>query len=278
MPWEPVWLYPIGDSQIGAQGSRPDKLRKHTRSALLKGNPRFVGVGDPIDLVSPSNREMLASMPLYDSPLDAIEAAGAMASNKFLAAVKGTEGKWAACVEGHHYISYRDGLTSDQKIATALGAQFMGTSGMLHLRFKRHKGVSSIVCRVWLHHGEGSGAMLSAPMNKLERFMDGVDADIYIIGHYTRQIMAPKPRLFTSNDTPPKWKSRTRWMICAGGWYEGYQAGSMWGNRPRGTYVERKMLSPVTMGAPYIKITPHHGNSGDTYTIKPEYCDCGGCS
>ena len=45
-------------------------------------------------------------------------------------------------------------------------------------------------------------------------------------------------------------------LVGSGAWHKGYVVGMKQGQIPRGTYVEQKMLSPVTIGAPIIYIAP----------------------
>ena len=89
---------------------------------------------------------------------------------------------------------------------------------------------------------------------------DWEQVDCFFMGHMTKMVSSIVPKLhFTFHkrgDGPPSFKVLERRVpiVGTGGWSKGYIAGKT-------TYVERKGMRPVALGAPLIKITPRFRRS-----------------
>ena len=256
LPWEETLIMPLGDIQLGAEGCDESKLRGYIEWGMKHG-AYFLGMGDYVDVASPSNRQVLRSANLYDSVQDALEEAADSAVQRFLKLVKGTEGRWLGLLEGHHYFEFQDGTTSDTRIAQALKAPFLGSCAFLRLKFAgRSKSQGRTGCTIWCHHGQGGGSKVSAPLNKLENLMHAFDADVYLIGHQHKLVAAPIDQLYMTQKKPYTIKHRTKIIACTGSFLRGYTAGSKRGLRAQGGYVEKKMLTPVALGGVMLHIRP----------------------
>lgn len=254
--WEETIIMPISDVQLGGIGCDEDRFRKHIEWGI-KNNALFVGVGDFVDVASPSNRDTLRKGKIYDSLKLALDEAAQKHVERFLKLVKGTEGKWLGMVEGHHFHEFQDGSTSDTRIAKALGTTFLGDSAFIRLQFSDSKGSSgSITTTIWMHHGEGSGSKASSPLNKLENLIAYFDADVYLIGHMHRKVASPIDQIYMTKSNTPILGHRTRLIACTGSFLKGYMHGSESDGRPGGTYVEQRMLNPVALGGIVLKLKP----------------------
>lgn len=253
LPWEETILLPIADVQIGTQGVALKRLRTHIEWGLAN-NAWFVGLGDYVDVMSPSNRVAWAALYKYDSVEQAMVDHAESSIAKFLHVVRGTEGRWIGVGEGHHFYDFGDGTTTDSRIADALGARHAGSLANVRLTFRQGHRVSH--CWVCFTHGKGHGKFQGAVLNTLEDLAGFVEADIYIMGHQTKMPTAPKPRLYGTNTKDPQLVSRGKLLVGAGGWYEGYLQGRTERGVPRGGFVERGLMPPVSLGGPIIRIKP----------------------
>lgn len=269
LPFEETPLMPIGDVQYGAPGCDSDRLKRDIEWGMRQ-NAYFLGMGEFLDVASPSNRKALKSAVLYDSIDDLIEEALQKQIDEFLKIVNGTEGRWLGTLEGHHYYEFRDGTTTDTRIAEALKTTFLGTCAFVRLIFKRQTNSvkqPAISCTIWCHHGAGGGAKASAPLNKLENLMPYFDADIYLIGHQHKKVGAPLDQLYMTRERPYDISHRTKIIACTGGYLQGYYKGSNQGRPyPRGGYVERGMKPPVALGCILLYLRPVHAH-GDRLDI-----------
>lgn len=256
LPWDEVIVMPIGDVQLGAQGCDKERLRRDMAWGM-KHNAYFLGMGEYLDMASPSNRQKLKSAALYDTAEDMIEKVVRQDVAEFLNIVKGSEGRWLGMLEGHHLYEFRDGSTTDTLIAEALGTTFLGTSAFVRLHFKRQGSSGSVTCTIWCHHGVGAGMKMSAPLNKIENIIPYFDADIYLMGHQHKKVAATADRIYMTRGANPKVGYKTIVLANTGGYLEGYRQGATQGGVfPRGGYVERGMRPPVSLGSILLFIRP----------------------
>lgn len=263
LPWQEAIIMPIGDVQYGAQGCYVDKLKRDVEWGL-KHNAYFLGMGEYIDIASPSNRAKIKSADLYDSVQDAIEEIINQKIDEFMRIVRGSEGKWLGLLEGHHYYEFRDGTTTDTKIAERLKAAFLGTCAFVRLIFPRQTSGGRFACTIWCHHGVGAGSKASAPLNKLENIMPYFDADIYLIGHQHKKVGTPIDQMYMTRQKPYDLSYKTKVIAGTGGYLRGYLKGNTQGRLyPRGCYVERGMRPPVALGCILIYVRPVHSGNTD---------------
>jgi len=207
---------------------------------------------------SPSNRGALKALieqgQLYDTAQDIINNAAQQhleGATKFLAP---TKDQWLGMVSGHHFWTWEDGQTSDTKLAQELGSPFLGTCGIVRIRFEG----TDLSLQIWVHHGRGSGVTQAAPINKLERLASHWEnIDIFLMAHHHKQIMAKIVKLRAKyGRRTARLVEREVSLVGTGGFLRGYVEGSRSKVGPRATYVEEGMLNPLPLGAPVFSITP----------------------
>lgn len=267
LPWDETILMAMGDFQYGAQGCDIDRIQRDVEWGMKHG-AYFLGMGEYLDIASPSNRMKIKTAGFYDSTIDALEEIAQKKGEEFLALVKGSEDRWIGLLEGHHLYEFQDGTTSDTRIAQALRAPFLGTCAFIRLRFARNKH-SRVTATIWAHHGAGGGQKAAAPLNKLENLMPYFDADIYLIGHQHKKVGAPIDQLYMTKKRPYDIRHRTKIIAGTGGYLKGYWKGSKVGGGfyPRGGYVERGMRNPVALGCVVLYIRPVHKGNIDSLDI-----------
>lgn len=271
LPLEETLLMPVGDCHFSNGGPTDpcdtERFKRHLDWGM-KRSAWFLGMGDMLEIMSPSNRRALRGVRLYDSTQDMIEQAGNERLLKFLEVVKGTEGHWLGLLEGHHFMEFEDGTTSDTRVCSFLKAPFLGNCAFVHLNFKKPKASSaSIGATIWCHHGTGGGQLVSAPLNLLERVVEHFEADIYLMGHQHKKVAAPIDRVYVSwRSNPPRVLHRRMILACTGGFLRAYMQGSKRRGRAQGTYVEKRMLSPTALGGIAVYIRPRRIREGDQDT------------
>lgn len=271
LPWQETLIMPVGDVQYGAQGVDLDKLKRHMDWGMRYG-AYFIGMGDMVDMASPSNRRMIKIAGFYDSVLDAMGEIAVQHLDKVYEAMKGTEGRWLVMQEGHHYFEFEDGKTSDTILAEKLGAPFGGSCSITQLNFKGDtKGKRSLNCQIYAHHGEGSGRTMAAPLNKLEGLTGRYPTvDIFLIGHYSRKVAYPFDAEIPVFGKKPHMRYKRRILACTGGFMRGYVVGSRRGGRAQGGYVEKGMMSPTNIGGVVIRVRPVHDQYEDRLDMSVE--------
>ena len=252
--WKETLVMPVGDVQLGSGATATDRFLRHIEWGVKHG-AYFLGMGDYVDVASPSNRTALRSVSLYDSVRSALEERAQQEVDSFRGLVEGSEGRWLGLLEGHHYFPFADGTTSDTRIAQALGAPFLGSCAFVRLRMSKG---AHLTCTIWAHHGAGSGASSGAPLLKLENMVKYFDADVYLMAHMHKKVSTALDYVYmTRGRRPQRLAHRTRVLAGTGGFLEGYSQGSKsLAGKPEGSYVEKAMMGPVALGGPLIKIRP----------------------
>lgn len=253
VPWEEVNIVPIGDIQYGAEGVDMKSLRRDVEWGI-ENNAYYIGMGDYVDVASPSNRAAMKRAGFYDSVENAIEEKAEEHRQELLKVFKGTEGRWLGLLEGHHYWEFMDGTTTDTRLAKDLGAPFLGTCGIIRVRMAKPNSKGRLTTDIWVHHGFGSGQTQAAPLNRLDKVTGSFDADIYLINHYQRRGAVPKDYLYA--DKRGRLRHKTKYLVATGGYMRGYTQGSKRGNIKRGSYVEQGMMAPASLGGVIIKMRP----------------------
>lgn len=242
-------IAPIGDIQYsGPKGSTAeDSLKRHI-DICLEQDAFYVGCGDYIDFLSPSNRRRLASAELYDTAQDVIaEKAAELNQEVFDKFLKPTVGRWFGLVEGHHLYE-GDGGTSDQSLAQMLKTKFLGTSAYIRIA-----GWDTVL---YIHHGVGGGKLPGASLNTLYHLAAGLPgADIYLMGHSTKLATSRLSRPYPVWEKPFQLKHQDVWLVNCGGFSKSNVVGHRHGTIPRGDYAEQAMMTPSPLTAPLITIT-----------------------
>ncbi len=261
---KPIVIAPLGDFQFAGKSSSTaiDTLKRHIEKCQELG-AYYIGMGDAIDLASPSNRQRILSARLYDTATDVIEEkAMDLVHELYEGVLKPTRGKWLGWVQGHHWYPLKAGDTTDMRLCQLLDTTFLGTSAFIRLQLRYRKDTSqTITC--WVHHGCGGGVKASSPLNKLENILPYWDADLFFIGHSTKQASAPINRVSARWDlrSGPALIHRKILMIGTGSFSKSYIQGAAQGQIPRGGYAEEKMLNPNTLGAPIVYVRPTYETS-----------------
>jgi len=267
LPNESVALMPIGDAQVGVEAADLKRLKSHVEWGFHTKQALFLGMGDYVDMASPSNRRTLKAAGLYDTVTEALQVKAQEDIKTFLQHTMYSKGAWLGLLQGHHYMDMADGSTSDMKIAEALRAPFLGDAAIVRIIFDKHKDVDGLPLKadIWCHHGRGGGVGAAAPISLLEKTARGFNADIYLMGHQHKKVATPIDELFYSRDG--RMLHRTKLLACTGSFLKGYLDNSMSEGRAGGTYVEKGMMTPVSLGGIVIELGVVKEEYGDRLDI-----------
>ena len=251
LPWKETLIIPIGDIQLQQQRDVVDLDRlKEVVAYGVKNNAWYIGMGDFIDMESPSNRRKLRESGFYDSVVDALDAKAEELEEEIQKILKPTVGRWLGLLEGHHYHVHQDGTTTDQHMANFLKAPFLGTCAYINLTFKpNNASAAKSKVLIWAHHGRSGGKLLSSPLNQLEHVVKGFDADIYLLGHHHKAVAGKVARMYAQFNTKVGYlKNKEMIIACTGSFLKGFMEGAKRDGRPGGLYPEAAMMNPLALG------------------------------
>lgn len=256
LPFETIRIRPIGDIQLGSNGTHIKRLKEYIQEGL-DADAWFLGMGDYSDFMSPSGRTKLRNSGIYDNSIDKIEKMAAEEVEELYDIMKDTAGRWIGLHHGHHLFEFSDGTTTDTRLAHKLKAPFLGTCALTGIQFEDRKAHRSVVCTIWSHHGStGSGSIL----NKLEKIALGFpNADLLFMAHANQletraipavELIGRRNGFYTKN--------RERRLVACGGFDTAYTVSSTNGmtGRPEGGYAEKAAYRPTSVGAPMVRVTP----------------------
>ena len=234
-----------------------DRLTKHIKWGLEHG-AYFIGMGDYIDFLSPSNRSRLQSAALYDTASMVVDRAATSLEQDVMDILAPTRGRWLGLVEGHHYFNHLDGTTTGQRLAKFLGCTYGGDSMLMRLTFRRQAGQGSAALnsKIFVHHGHGGSSTPGGPLARLVRLSAHINAQVFFIGHYHQVLVYPFDQLDVTGRGTPRLYHNTRAIVLTGSFMKGWMQGNQVGGRPVGSYVEQGLMPPVALGGPLITLTP----------------------
>jgi hypothetical protein len=269
-PYNKVCIAPLGDFQWTGKGGHTalGHLKRHIQEALSY-DAHFIGLGDYIDFLSPSNRTRIKSAALYDTAEDVIEAAGIGLMEEILKeALLPTVGKWIGLLEGHHFSPLKDGRTTDTLLADKLDTVPLGTSALIKVEFlahpipgerRRRPFLASTV--IWAHHGIGGGVLPGATLNKLYHQNAGWErVDVFLTGHSTKLAATRLSRPFADWENTTL-EHRDVLLVNTGGFCKSSIVGNKSGPIPRGDYAEQGMMTPSPLCAPLIFLKAQEGST-----------------
>lgn len=275
LPSKEALVLPIGDIQLDPEvrgkprWSDVKRLKQHIQWGI-DHDAYYVGMGDYVDVMSPSNRDKYQSAGFYDSVQDALESKAQEVEDELFDILAPTRGRWLGLLEGHHFFPHDDGSTTDTRLAGYLGCPFLGTSAMVEIKFEakgRHAAPSFVI---WAHHGRAGGRLLSTPINQLEGVMKSFDADVYLVGHHHKKVAGKYPLVkaqFANKGGSHHLVHKNRILACTGSFLKGYQEYSARGGRAQGGYVEKGMMNPVALGGVVISARPRYEDDNRIATV-----------
>ncbi len=236
----------------------------------LRHDAYFLGLGDYSDTMSPSNREAWAAARLYDSARDAMEQSAECTQEELEGILEATVGRWMGLLQGHHYFEYPDQSTTDTRLAAFLEAPFLGDSTIVHalLPGAGTNHGKRPMAKIWAAHGNGNGAPGRA-LAKVEQTGMRIteNADVYAMGHMHKVEATRVSRIGSlggERGGQPYMTNRDIVLACTGSTLRGYVEGGRRGGRAQGSYVEKALLSPSSMGAVWVSFKPRISERGYT--------------
>ena len=269
-----VILVPIGDIQAGAAGCQLDLLDKHIKRWNKKKNVCYIGMGDYVDVMSPSNRDKWLSVQagMYETPKAAMDFGVANFQQQVENILAPTKGKWVGLLTGHHNYPYQDGTTVDTRLAEFLKAPYLGHSTLAHMQFRSKDNKRNVTFKLYAHHGQGMGTTLEASIRTLRnRVVPYWFAHVYLIGHYHQVVSASVPWINTRVKSTGEivWESVDRKLVTTGSYLTGHTANSKDATgMAAGAYPEEKLLPPNVLGGPVLFLRPDLNASYPTVNVE----------
>lgn len=253
-------LYLFGDEQRGSPGFGAYKSR--TQKAVGPGQDCFdemvyqfqrepgrryaLHMGDAWDFIRPTMRARLEAPLVHDSSARGqVDDMVRRAQDADLKQYSPFEGRMIGVHEGHHSWKFGENVSTDQRLAAAMRARFLGWIGATRLRLKLEgaRGDNAYVKTLLSTHGQGGSRAAGSDAKYIDELAKGFIADIYARGHSCKALVHPAmSRRAIRRSGPPGVDCSTPWYVNTPGMCEGYTDG--WSS----SYAERTGYIPQSLG------------------------------
>ncbi len=272
---EPMSIWGIGDIHLLNRGCWEAGLDANLKRIADDPHAYWVGLGDYADLISYRDRRFdPGSMEERDAKAIAQEH-GDLAIDRAYDKLMPVADKCLGLLEGNHEHTY--GVKMERRIVSRLvkrineeltrrrgkrpwNVPYLGYSAFRDVVFmKRGREVRFRLC---LHHGAGAAQTKGGKLNRLDRFMQYFDADLYLMGH-VHTVTDDSIVVIGADDACEHLTHRTRAGVICGSYLRTYSEDD---ETSEGGYGERAMYEPVVLGSPRITIMP---GSRELGVVKP---------
>ena len=112
----PVYLIPFGDIHRNSNLCHEGKWKEFLKWAENKKDAYFLGMVDYFDLMSTSERIQFKSGNLHEDTDNTLESMYSDMVRDFYKEISFMKGRLIGLMEGNHYVTFRSGVTSTQKL------------------------------------------------------------------------------------------------------------------------------------------------------------------
>ena len=258
LPSRDVLICPIGDVQFGNSACSLKYVNRYldwTKQLAFQvgAQRRFIGTGDYMDLMSPSNRAGYRASGLYSSTLRTLQdlALEPVAQQTYELLGPHLRGETVALCQGHHWMYFEgDGMKdgegkehfhSDKWLAAMVGAVFVPAAVLVKFIFP-----SGRIYRILATHGQGNAQTLSYATNKLDKQSSAWEAiDAFASGHTHKAGIVASTRI---REEDGKLVSRQVPLMACGGFLKAYLVDEV-------NYPEEFQLAPLALSATALRLT-----------------------
>ncbi len=239
----------LGDMHLGSVGFD----EKHLLSTVkwIKETPRtyWIGMGDFVEAINPTDKRF---DPYSISPSYNIRSLSRLIATQIediTAILKPIKNKCLGLVTGNHEETVRLKFNNDigYILAKNLGTENLGYDGWVRLCFARLD-ADKVCYKIYVTHGHCGAGKSGSKVNKLEDLAGFMDADIIMMGHGHKKVIAP-PVLKIGLDDRGNVISRKQIAIMTGSFLRTYVENAT-------TYGEKAGYSPCDLGTVRIVLKP----------------------
>jgi hypothetical protein len=252
-------IIPLGDIHLGNIGCDIKKLTKII--TWIKETPRtfWIGTGDYTECINIDDPRFDELSVDPDYRLRGISRLITQQMRDIVALLRPIQNKCIGLVSGNHEETIRLRYKRDimYEIAERLHLQhlLLGYDGWIRLQFIRKpsttiklRNTSHTSYTIYISHGFGAARKSGAKVNRLEDFTTFMDADIIILGHEHKKIIAPPViKLYLTQEGNLSYRKQI--ALMAGSFLRGYVENAT-------TYIEKKGYPPSDLGVVKIMLKP----------------------
>jgi hypothetical protein len=240
----------IGDMHLGSIGFDEKHLLEIVEWIRNSRNTYWIGMGDYCECINPTDKRF--------DPYSVNQSYNIRSLSKLIttqvedatAILRPIKKKCLGLVTGNHEETVRLKFNNDigYFIAKELEVENLGFDGWIRLCFDRAKTGHRTCYKIYVTHGHCGAGKSGAKVNKLEDIAGFMDADIIMMGHGHKKVVAP-PVLKIGLDDRGCVTSRKQIAVMTGSFLRTYVEEAT-------TYGEKACYSPCDLGVVKITLRP----------------------
>ncbi len=245
-----VNIFVFGDMQWGVKGFNQEAWEQFEHEFKTTENALAIGLGDYMDDFRPTMRDRIYKAVDHETKLS-LEKMYLTEHDKLIRKMEFLDGKMIGVHNGHHCYEFTSGINSDQRLASALHAPYLGWVATNRIVLSEKKGIGSCVYTILSMHGQANGRRTGAATGWMENNFSNIIVDQYVMGHNVKSIAwTPEERWLIRRKGKAGITYQLPRMMNVGGFSNGYTDG--WET----TWVERMGFKPqpVSWGLITLKI------------------------
>lgn len=246
-------IFLFGDLQHGAPGFDEDAFEQFKAEFKSTKNAVALGLGDYSDQFRPTMRDRIIKA-TDDSTRNQLDKLYIQDHDKLIDKLAFLEGKLVGIHNGHHCHEFLNGTNSDQRLASALKAPYLGWIASTRICLSRQDD-HSYSYTIISTHGQPNARRNGGAVAWLENnFLSSWIADQYCFGHNCKSInWTPTERNIIRRDGQAGVIRQLPRAINVGGFCRGYTDG--W----ESSWVERMGFAPQPIGWAVIRLKIRQG-------------------
>ena len=249
IPEKVGYVIPIGDLHFGDESFKEESLSK------LKGYIKWVKENANSRVVIGGDLFNMATRISVTSPFE-------QKKNEFNQVIKLFEpikSQIVGAIDGNHEQRLIDfaNFSLMNEFCVRLNIPYMGISGVVVFKVNEQerkdvkRGAFRENYRIYFHHTTGGGSLAGGGLNRVEKLKGIVEGCDAYCGFHNHKTFAQPQECYFPNMQAMKMELRRYWLVGCGGYLQ-YD----------GSYAEKKMLNPVKLGSPRIRLD---GNKHDLH-------------
>jgi predicted phosphodiesterase len=255
-------IWNLADLHVGAKSCAVDWIRKDIKEIRDDPYSFWIGGGDYAEYIGKGDKRFDCDAVADWITIPDLGRLGKVLVTEVRDLLDPIKDKCLGLLFGNHEKSYQKWQEQEHLhswLCEELGVKNLGYSAFLDVVFLRNGKQPKIIEKVtgvgtaqrfrfFVHHGAGFAVTPGGKLNRLIRFMNYFDADIFFLGHVHDQQGRREVQVGANSDCT-KLITKTKLGVISGSYLKTYEQGVT-------TYGEQKGYAPTVLGSAVVTIIP----------------------